>query len=276
MGPLAPEECTGQTQVYRVAAAKAPVGIEQLNAISWMQTAKEYPAITRAAYRRAIDQLPALATSCTSAADEQPVSPGLCGQGKAIVMDIDETVLDNSAYFATLAVQQQTDAAGMSGRPGCGSRGTGRARCGRIHPGRAQCRVPHRVRFQPRVRHSPGLRRRRPREALPATRGDRRQPRERAEGTRRPCDVYLRYAMYGRMDDEKNERRAQVAAKWRIAMLVGDDLRDFVRSDRYNPQQHDVHWSHDWIVLPNVIYGGWERSRSVAQKYSDLRQWQRK
>jgi predicted secreted acid phosphatase len=82
--------------------------------------------------------------------------------------------------------------------------------------------------------------------------------------------------VYGRMDDEKSERRAQVAAKWRIAMLVGDDLRDFVRSERYDPEQHDVHWSHDWIVLPNVIYGGWERSRSVAQKYADLQQWQPK
>jgi len=258
-------------------AARAPVGLEQLNAISWMQTAKEYPAITRAAYRRAIDQLPALAASCTSAADEQPASPELCGKGKAIVMDIDETVLDNSAYFATLAVGQQTDDAGdiweawVAAReappvPGAvefirAARSAGfhvlfvsnrdcDARAGYDRDGRAK-RCPQ----------------------LAATVDNLESV---LDAPVDPADLYLRYAVYGRVDDEKNARRSQIAAKWRIAMLVGDDLRDFVRSDRYDPELHDNHWSRDWIVLPNVIYGGWERSRSVAQKYFDLRQWQRK
>jgi 5'-nucleotidase (lipoprotein e(P4) family) len=277
MGPLRPKECTGQTQVFESLAAKAPVGLEQLNAISWMQTAKEYPAITRAAYRRAIDQLPTLAASCTSAADEQPVSRGLCAQGKAIVMDIDETVLDNSAYFATLAVQQQTDAEGHIWEAWALAREAPAvpgavefiqaARSAGFHVvfvSNRECDIHQGYDQDGRAKRCPQL----------AATVDNLTSVLKAPVD--PTDVYLRYAVYGRMDDEKSERRAQVAAKWRIAMLVGDDLRDFVRSDRYDPEQHDAHWSHDWIVLPNVIYGGWERSRSVAQKYADLQQWQPK
>jgi acid phosphatase len=224
---------------------RRPVGLEQLNAISWMQTAKEYPAITRAAYRRAIDQLPALAASCTSAADEQPASPELCGKGKAIVMDIDETVLDNSAYFATLAVGQQTDDAGDIWEAWVAAREAPPV------PGAVEfIRAARSAGFHVLVRFETAIAMFGRVTIATAARSAARNSRRPSTISRAcstapvdPADLYLRYAVYGRVDDEKNARRSQIAAKWRIAMLVGDDLRDFVRSDRYDPQLHDDHWS---------------------------------
>jgi acid phosphatase len=65
----------------------------------------------------------------------------------------------------------------------------------------------------------------------------------------------------------KGPRRAFVAASYRILMLVGDDLSDFVvdasgtaaeRKQRSEPYQD--WWGRRWIMLPNPTYGSWERA----------------
>ena len=79
---------------------------------------------------------------------------------------------------------------------------------------------------------------------------------------------------------DKTERRATVSAKYDVVMYVGDNLRDF--SDDYaapklpadaTPEdfakaiatraklvdRDAKHWGHDWIVLPNPVYGEWEK-----------------
>src|SRR5690242_6899130 len=72
---------------------------ENLNAVVWTQTAAEYRAVAKQAYRLARLQLDAaLADPTWTAATEQTnVSPTL---PPAIVLDLDETVLDNSAFQA--------------------------------------------------------------------------------------------------------------------------------------------------------------------------------
>ena len=65
----------------------------------------------------------------------------------------------------------------------------------------------------------------------------------------------------------KTEYRSRVAKNYRILLLVGDNLEDFmngfksataVRNQRAKQQQY--RWGRQWIILPNPIYGDWESS----------------
>ncbi len=79
---------------------------------------------------------------------------------------------------------------------------------------------------------------------------------------------------------EKSARREAVAAKYNVLLYFGDNLRDF--SEAFAPPKVDpasgvdglkaaiaqrnkladeaiVHWGVDWFVLPNPVYGEWDR-----------------
>lgn len=79
---------------------------------------------------------------------------------------------------------------------------------------------------------------------------------------------------------DKAARREAVAAKYNIVLVFGDSLRDFSEafkakpieasggSDAYVKAIHErqaqvdeakCHWGIDWFVLPNPVYGEWEK-----------------
>lgn len=64
---------------------------------------------------------------------------------------------------------------------------------------------------------------------------------------------------------EKASRRAFVAQKHRVLLLIGDDLGDFAPGARTTPEArmkiaraHSAMWSRRWFLLPNPLYGSWE------------------
>jgi acid phosphatase len=66
---------------------------------------------------------------------------------------------------------------------------------------------------------------------------------------------------------EKATRREFVARDFRILLLVGDDFADFVpgartmlAARRALAETHDAMWGVKWIVLPNPMYGSWKRA----------------
>ncbi|MCC6539439.1 MAG: 5'-nucleotidase, lipoprotein e(P4) family [Bryobacterales bacterium] len=66
---------------------------------------------------------------------------------------------------------------------------------------------------------------------------------------------------------DKSARRTIVASTHRIVLLVGDDLGDFLSGVRTTPAErrklttsHAERWGRDWIVLPNPGYGSWEEA----------------
>jgi len=77
-----------------------------INATLWMQTSAEYQAITREVYATALRTLDeALADKTWTAATEQTVvDPSL---PPAIILDIDETILDTSGHQAKLIREQR-------------------------------------------------------------------------------------------------------------------------------------------------------------------------
>jgi acid phosphatase len=88
---------------------------------------------------------------------------------------------------------------------------------------------------------------------------------------------------------EKSTRRADVAKRYRIILLLGDDLGDFVpgvrttaaaRRELARTEEH--RWGRHWIMIPNPSYGSWEEalygtprpaeiSERIRQKMAALR-----
>lgn len=73
---------------------------------------------------------------------------------------------------------------------------------------------------------------------------------------------------------EKKVRRDYIAEYYRVIMLFGDDLGDFIPCVRSTPvapcttggtianrlaltNEHDAYWGAGWYILPNPMYGSW-------------------
>lgn len=64
----------------------------------------------------------------------------------------------------------------------------------------------------------------------------------------------------------KSSRRAYVTRSHRVLLIVGDSLGDFIESEDLSAERmreeafrHENMWGRRWFVVPNPIYGGWER-----------------
>ncbi len=76
---------------------------DNLNAVAWVQTSVEYKALAEQTYRAAADRLHAALkeTHWDALVPEERGNPA-AGLKPAVVLDVDETVLDNSPYQARL------------------------------------------------------------------------------------------------------------------------------------------------------------------------------
>ncbi|MDP6346548.1 MAG: 5'-nucleotidase, lipoprotein e(P4) family [Alphaproteobacteria bacterium] len=236
------------------ALAKGPMAATQndnLNATLWLQTSVEFKAHALAAYRLGrlmLDQ--ALADkSWTALPGEQGAD--YAGKPPAVILDVDETVLDNSLYQAwtvTAGTHYSSKTWGpfvndVLSRP-----------------------VPGSLDF---IKYA-------------ASKGvkvfyvsNRKAPLE--EGTRKNLakfgypvasdedTVLLRGEKPEWKTSKKSPRRSHVAAKYRVVLLFGDNFGDFV--DGYKGslaerqalfEKHDAMWGSKWIMLANPSYGSWE------------------
>lgn len=84
-------------------ASKPAKANDNLNAVLWMQTSAEYGAVCETIYRAATAQLDAaLADKQRDALVPEERGNAATGLPPAVIMDVDETVLDNSPYQARL------------------------------------------------------------------------------------------------------------------------------------------------------------------------------
>lgn len=66
---------------------------------------------------------------------------------------------------------------------------------------------------------------------------------------------------------DKTPRREQVAASHRLLLVIGDDLNDFVNAREKSQaerariiEETAMNWGTRWFILPNPMYGSWERA----------------
>ncbi len=260
--------------------AQAPLDSrEQLNALLWQQQAVEYRATALQAYRLATAQLGRVRSNGLSAAVEQQRAGGFKSKRPAIVFDIDETVLDNTPFNAMLVRN------GRGFDPGAWAQWVAAARAGPVPGAREFIAQARAARF---------------RAVFITNRECNRDGGYDAQGHALDCpqkratldnlqgalgyrpadtDLLMRHEQHGRDDSDKQARRQEVARTHRIAMLIGDDLNDFIRRSDYVPENHGHHWGSGsgapWIALANPIYGSWERVfPDLAQKYAGLAAWE--
>jgi acid phosphatase len=224
-----------------------------------MQTATEYRAVARQAYRLARLQLDAaLADPTWTAATEQTNVSGL---PPAVVLDLDETVLDNSAFQA----RQVADSTPFKAVPY--SEDAWLKWCEE----RKADAIPGAVDF---VKYAAS------RGVTPVYISNRDHGVE--DATRDVLarlgipvdpsrDTVLTRHENGWDASDKSARRQFVASSFRILLLVGDNFEDFVAGTRTSiadraalEQKYDAYWGTKWIVLPNATYGSWEQAVTVG------------
>ena len=104
--PSRPQALTPAPDAAPAAAAPAAVGPgpnDNLNAVAWMQTAVEFRLIAGQAWRGALVQLDkAIKTPGWDALTKEERANPPTGLPPAIIVDVDETMLDNTPYQARL------------------------------------------------------------------------------------------------------------------------------------------------------------------------------
>jgi acid phosphatase len=257
---LAPAACATSREEPRTDAAARAAAPETegasdlaehptLFATLWQQTSAEYRAAAMQAYDEASEVLPiALADSGWTAAVEQE-GDDFSTLPPAVVLDVDETVLDNSPQ------QVRTILAGGSFDPEVWGAWVEEARAPAV-PGAREFLA---------LADSLGV------AVFYVTNRD--QPLEAA--TRRnleseglpldpEVDTILSRGERESWGSDKTSRREAIAERYRIVLLVGDDFNDFVlarlpREERDRlVERYADRWGDRWIVLPNPVYGSWE------------------
>ncbi|PJJ98977.1 acid phosphatase [Lysobacteraceae bacterium NML75-0749] len=232
-----------------------PAAHDNLNAVVWMQRSDEYAAATRSLYRAAARQLDAILASGEEALAGNERSPGdRRALPAAIIMDIDETVLDNSPYQARLVAD-----GGEFDNDSWNAWVTEKK--ARVIPGALEFTQAAAARgitiFYISNREA----------ALSAETLEN----LRAAGLPVKTDenVFLGLGTQvpgcEQVGSEKLCRRQLVSQKYRVVMQFGDQLGDFVEIRSNTPEaraalsgQYSSWWGERWWMLPNPSYGGWE------------------
>lgn len=239
-------------------AQRAPDNFEldNLNALVWSRTSAEAEAVYLQAYggaRRALEL--ALADPTWTAATEQ--TGNYAKLPPAIIVDVDETVLDTSDYMVERL---------RNGRPFTKQDWNAYVQRGIATP------LPGALDFL-KYAASKGVTvfYVSNREGVPPSP----ELRDELEPTRRnlaqygfPNSADTRTFLFrdaGRGWKEKGPRRAEIAKTHRIVMMAGDNLYDFIDIEDADREKRDaavedrVAWlGTRWIVLPNPMYGSWE------------------
>lgn len=233
-----------------------------LNATLWVQTSAEYEMLARQSWLTAERQLErALKDKKWSAATEQ--GEKFNRLKPAVIVDVDETVLDNSPYQARL-VRDNASFAPDSWAAWCNEKAA------TAIPGAlefAQFAASKNVRIfyvTNRTSDIEGC----TRENLAAL----------GFPIDEELDVLLTKNERPEWTSDKGTRREFIAAEHRILLLVGDQLGDFVdgsktsMTERNATMEQYLEWfGTRWIVLPNPTYGHWEGAAFGHDHKLDIR-----
>ncbi len=226
-----------------------------LNAVLWMQRAAEYRANTRQVFATARANLERAVADATWPEAVQSADPAAGPRPDAVIVDADETILDNSVTAAGQIVAGK----GSFDREAWArweERGAAPAVEGALDFLAFAAQRGVTVFFVTNRRHEAGLR-----QNLAAL------------GVALPPapDVVLVRGECGGAADKSCRRRA-VARDYRVVLLIGDDLGDFLSVEGLSPEERLAavraaaeRWGREWLILPNPVYGSWERALLPAE-----------
>lgn len=242
-------------------------GHQLVNAVLWVDTSAEYRAAALATFsaaRRSLDA--ALADPSWLGTQEDSVTNP--PQPPAVILDLDETALDNVEYEAR-AIRANTTYEATLWKQW-------------VDEGAAKA-VPGAAEFLAYAKS---------RGVTPFYITNRDWPQE-EEGTRRNlerlgfpldpnADTLLLRGKGEFKGSDKGPRRAHVAQSYRVLLLLGDDLNDFANARDKSAVEREAivntmqdWWGVRWFIVPNPMYGSWERA-TIGSGGTPCEQLQRK
>jgi 5'-nucleotidase (lipoprotein e(P4) family) len=246
---LVPLDLLAQTPGASMSRQTGPDLEYQVGTILWTQTSAEYRALAYQAFDLAKLRLDQLLAKQKSVRAAKPM---------AVVVDVDETVLDNSRFQAELILR------GIGYTPQAWQAWCDRAEAGAV-PGAAEFL---------KYAFSKGVR------VFYIT--NRRQPEKAGTMTN------LKNAGFPNVSEEtvmirenasasKEARREKVRAGHRLVMLVGDNLNDFndnfsgksIADRKAEVDRERAAFGSEYIVIPNPMYGDWESAIYGNQPLSE-------
>ncbi len=230
--------------------AQATKQNDLLNATLWMQQSVEHAAVSRGLFDLAklrLDQ--ALADKGWTATPDKE-GDGYQDKPVAIITDLDETVLDNSNYEASL-IARGTSFSSKEWTDYVKSETT------KAMPGALDFL---------KYADSKGVKifyvSNRTKEEEPATRANMKKLGFPMGGN---VDTVLTKKEKPDWGSAKENRIASVAKDYRVVLLMGDNLGDFSDTAKGSVAERHAflektqgNWGKDWIMFPNPEYGSWE------------------
>lgn len=256
-------------------AAAAPRGEDTRYALAWLQTAAEYDAqnlMVYAAARAALDAaLADPARDALPAAERARTGKDPRTLPPAIILDIDETVLENTPFNVDLLTHPIDESLSPAEWVAEFDRRwvawVGKAAAPRM--GGAKEFLDYvaargvAIRYVTNRSCKPGD----PAmcEEEPTCRNLRAQELPLADCER---DVLLRHEQEPYLaETEKGSRRVAVGSEFRVLLVLGDNLGDFLDGVATSVAAREElvcaarsHWGVDWFVLSNPVYGSWPRA----------------
>jgi 5'-nucleotidase (lipoprotein e(P4) family) len=229
---------------------------ENLNAVLWTQASAEYQAVATQTYRAAQGCLLLARNSpCWTAAVEQV--NGMECLPPAVILDVDDTVLDNSAYQAWLVKNNGffdpkswfewvrcEEAAAIPGAVEFTCFAVQHQVAVYFMTNRLLAEKPFTVRNLAKL-------------GFPVA----------ADGNNVLCKGECPLGESAPWPSDKTPRRRYLAKSFRILLQMGDQLSDFVSCEGKTSKecndiakQYSSYWGTKWFALPNPTYGVWEQS----------------
>lgn len=269
--------CLGVCGCATTGIDKAIPAHDNRDAVLWLQTSAEYAAVTSGIFAAAGRELERVGGSDLDR-----------NLHKAVVMDIDETVLDNSAYQAQLVIEDETY--NSESWDQWVALKAAEAVPGAVHFIQLSQRLGLHIAFitnrtcRPRADSAdrPCPQKAETLANLEAVGVDTRMTSLAMRGEVPParCQPLLSAAEQatGKWSSDKTSRRNCIAAQYETIMLLGDQLGDFFeeRADsdtgagRSLAKKYLGDWGKTWFLLPNPTYGNW-RPQTRTEKQSIIR-----
>lgn len=217
----------------------------------WVQNAAEYTAITTQAYNFAQRMLPlSLEDSYWTASLNQEENENHPSLPPAIILDIDETVLDNSPFQARMIKQDKTF---------------------NIEDWNAWCNeanadaVPGALEFTKYAAEKGVTIFYISNRSYKVEEATRKNLIEKGFPVSRSMDTIMSNGEEPGWNSSKVERRKMVEENYRVLMAFGDDLNDFfpakdITQDKRAAlvEEHADKFGRMWFAFPNPVYGSWE------------------
>lgn len=222
------------------------------SATLWSQNAAEYQALTTSVYNNALSNLGMAMEDSYWTAYPNQEDQEIRSLSPAVILDVDETVLDNSPFQARMIEQnnsfdiQQWNDWVMEAKANS---------------------VPGAVAFTQRAADQGVAVFYLTNREAKVEEGTRQNLKELGFPLSENEDRILSNNERENWSSAKTERRAYIAKNHRVIMIFGDDLNDFISAKDISQEEraelvenNKDKWGRFWYLLPNPVYGSWENA----------------